>query len=374
MVKKRITAIDVMRGLSLLGMMLVNLTPDEELTFPALVHTEWTGISLADCFFPCFVFLCGVSAAINAEHKFYGKGWLWNAVKRGGLLIIIGMIYNHLPCIWALIFNSGYGFNEFFTDVTTYFRPFGVLQRIGFAYIFGVIIWHFLKGKRSNLIAALGLLLVTTLGFFIYQPSAPFSETSNISIWLDQALQGSNHNYVQKIFDPEGLYGNFAAIASMLLGMYAGTVLKESDHMGLVRTGVLLSLGGWFVSAFVPASKPLWTASYVLILSGCFMIILAMLDDVLNKYQGVGKWLKLPEILGAHSMLTYLVSGTVEALLNSVKVGEKNLYHFLWEGTVRMPDALSLSCLIGSLFVIAFVCAVVITVVKVKNKTQTKNA
>lgn len=373
MVKKRIIAVDIMRGLSLIGMMLVNLTPDEELTFPALVHTEWTGISLADCFFPCFLFLCGVSAAINAERKLYGKTWLWDALKRGLLLILIGMIYNHISCIWSLIFNSGYGFREFLTDVTRYFRPFGVLQRIGFAYIFGVIILHFLKTKRAGLIAALGILALTTLGFFLYQPAAPFSETSNISIWVDQALQGSDHNYLQKIFDPEGMYGNFTAIASMLIGMCAGITLKERDHMGLVRTGVSLSLGGWFVSTFVPASKPLWTAPYVLILSGCFMIILSMLDDLMNRSAHAGKWLKLPEILGTHSMLTYLISGTVEALLNSVKAGESNLYHFLWERTVWMPKTPSLSCFIGSLCVIAFVCAIVLAVDKVK-KTHTKNA
>ena len=368
MEKKRIIAVDVMRGLSLIGMMLVNLTPDEELSFPALVHTEWTGISLADCFFPCFLFLCGVSAAINAERKLYGKTWLRDALKRGLSLILIGMIYNHIPCIWALIFNSGYGFNEFLTDVTRYFRPFGVLQRIGFAYIFGVIIRHYLKNKRAVLIAAFGILALTTLGFFLYQPLEPFSETSNISIWMDQILEGSDHNYMQKIFDPEGMYGNFTAIASMLIGMYAGTVLIERNLMGLVRTGGFLSLSGWFVSAFVPVSKPLWTASYVLILSGCFMIILSILDDLMNTSAHADKLLKLPEILGAHSMLTYLISGTVEALLNSVKAGESNLYHFLWKRTVWMPKAPSLSCLIGSLFVIAFVCTAVLIVVKVKEK------
>lgn len=370
MAKRRIIAVDVMRGLSLIGMMLVNLTPDEGMSFSALVHTEWCGISLADCFFPCFLFLSGVSAAINAEKKIFGQGWFISAVKRGLTLILIGMVYNHLPNIWALIFNSGYGFGEFFTDVTRYFRPFGVLQRIGFAYIFGVIICHFLKSKKANALAAFAILAATTVGFYLYQPSAPFAETGNISIWMDQALQGSDHNYLRKIFDPEGMYGNITAIASMLLGMVSGMLLKEQNRMGLVKSGAATALLGWFTSAFVMVSKPLWTASYVLILSGAFMIALAALDDLMTGNPLSRKLLRLAEFLGAHSLTAYLVSGTLEAMLNAVKVGEKNLYHFLWEGTVFMADYPSLSCLVGSLFVMVFVCAFTLTIVKFKAKRR----
>lgn len=360
MKKRRIISVDVMRGLSLLGMMLVNLTPDEGMSFSALVHTEWCGISLADCFFPCFVFLTGVSAALNAERKLFGQGWFLSALKRGVSFLLIGLVYYHLPYLWSLLFNKGYGFTEFFRDITTYFRPFGVLQRIGFAYFFAVVLYHFLKSKKANLIAAFVILAVTTLGFYLYQPSAPFSETDNISIYVDQALQGSNHNHMQKIFDPEGLYGNFTAIASVLLGLVTGMILSEQNRMGLVVRGTLLALFGWFVSSFVMVSKPLWTASYVLILSGAFMVILAVLDDILPGITAARKLLKPAEFIGAHSMLTYLVSGSLEALLNAVKIGDKNLYHFLWEGTVFMPDFPEWSCLIGSLIVIAFVCVIVL--------------
>ncbi len=366
--KKRILAVDAMRGLCLLGMMLVNLNPDEGLSFPALVHTEWTGISLADVFFPGFLFLAGVSATVCAERKIFGDAWLKNALKRGILLIVIGMVYNHLPCIWRLIFNSDYGFEAFLRDATVNFRPFGVLQRIGFAYIWGIIIYHFVKSEKKAVVSALLILLATTAGHFIFCFTDPFSEINNISIWVDQSIQGSSHNYLQKVFDPEGLYGNITAVGSILFGMAAGSWLKQGKRMESVMTGCALALIGWFTSAFVPVSKPLWTASYVLILSGCFMIFLPALDQLFQSSTNTSKWLKLPLTLGAHSMLTYLISGNVEAILNTVKTGESNLYHSLWHHTVYCEGFTALSCLLCSLLIIAVVCAVVCMVIYIRNR------
>lgn len=370
MKKKRILAVDAMRGLCLLGMMLVNLNPDEGFSFPAFVHTEWTGISLADVFFPGFLFLAGVSAAICAERKIFGKAWLKNALKRGIMLIVIGIIYNHLPCIWGLIFNRDYGFDAFLRDVTVNFRPFGVLQRIGFAYIFGIIIYHIVKTEKKAVLSALLIMAVTTVGHFIFCFADPFSESNNISIWVDQAIQGSDHNYLQKLFDPEGLYGNITAVASMLLGMSAGSWLKQEKRMSSVLIGCALVLSGWFTSAFVPVSKPLWTASYVLVLSGCFMIFLPALDQLFQNCANTSKWLKLPLILGAHSMLTYLISGNIEAILNTVKVGDSNLYHWLWYHTVYSESCTALSCLACSLMIIAVVCTVVCTVIYMKTRKK----
>lgn len=370
MKKNRILAVDLMRGLSLLGMMLVNLTPDEGLSFPALVHTEWSGISLADIFFPCFLFLAGVSVGIQSERKVFGPGWLKNSVCRGVILILTGMVYNHLPCFWALIFNADYGFQSFLQDVTLRFRPFGVLQRIGFAYIFGVLIYHAVKTERKLLLSAFAILAATTAGFFLFQPAEPFAESGNISIWVDQALQGSSHNYQQKIFDPEGLYGNITAIASILFGMAAGSWLKSGHKTNSVCWGCMLALSGWLVSAFVIVSKPLWTASYVMILSGCFMIVLPVLDEMIHLCKKAELWFALPILLGSHSMLTYLISGNIEAILNTVKTGDTNLYHLIWQNTVYFPDHLSLSCFLCSLMPIICIGLFVLIAARVLKKRK----
>ncbi len=357
--KKRNVAVDVMRGAALFGMTLVNLNPSETFSFQAFLHSEWSGITLADVFFPCFLFIAGVSVAINADRKIFGVHWFQDAWKRFLLLFGAGILYNHLGAIWSLFVVPEYTLHEFFLGVTTYFRPFGVLQRIGFAYFFGVVIFHWLKTEKRNLIAAGMILSLTTAGFYLYSFLEPFSETNNISMMTDQLLQGSNHNYGQKDFDPEGMYGNVTAVASMLLGMTAGMWLKKEKRLCLVYCGCACFLLGWLASIFVIISKPLWTASYVLILSGAFMVVLSVMDKLLAGCRRVSVYLKLFVILGAHSMMTYLVGGNVEVIINTVQIGDISFYQYMLENVFLSESFPSLSCLLCSLIPFVVICAIV---------------
>ena len=140
--------------------------------------------------------------------------------------------------------------------------------------------------------------------------------------------------------------------------------------MTSVGFGCILSLIGWFTSAFVIVSKPLWTSPYVMILSGCFMIILPALDHMVSSCKNAEKLFKLPAVLGAHSMLTYLVSGNIEAILNSVKTGERNLYHFILERMFYSEKYVSLSCLFCSLIIVALVCVIVCLSVRIFQKKK----
>ena len=357
--KKRNVAVDVMRGMSLVGMSLMNLNPSETFSFPTFLHSEWSGLTLADIFFPCFLFIAGVSVAINADRKIFGEHWFRDAWKRFLLLFGAGILYNHLGAIWSLFVVPEYTLHEFFLGVTTYFRPFGVLQRIGFAYFFGVVIFHWLKTERKNLMAAGMVLFLTTAGFYLYSFSEPFSQTNNISMMADQLLQGSDHNYCQKDFDPEGMYGNITAIASMLLGMVAGMWLKKERRLLLVYGGCACFLLGLLASIFVIISKPLWTASYVLILSGVFMVVLSVLDKLLAGCSSVPAYLKLFVILGAHSMMTYFVGGNVEVVINTVQIGDITFYQSMLENVFFSEQHPSLSCLLCSLWPFAVICVFV---------------
>ena len=357
-----------------MGMMFVCLIPDEDLACRTFVHTQWVGISLADCFFPCFLFLSGVSLGINAETKIWGERWLANALKRGVYLALIGMLCNHFFRIWSLLFNPAYGFEQFFHGITHFFRPFGVLQRIGFAHVLGLCIFHFARTIRNGMMAAFAILLATTAGFFLYNPAAPFAETDNISIFVDQALQGTNHNALRKIFDPEGMYGNITAIASFIFGIVAGMQLKVGDRMASVQWGCALGLTGWLASYVVIVSKPLWTAPYVLILTGAFMILLPALDAYFHRTDAAVTWAKLPVLLGANSLLTYLTSTLVCTLLLAAKVGDTSLYHFLWFKSIYSEQMPALSCHMCAFFFSILSACIVCLIVRLCNRAAHGNA
>ncbi len=64
--RPRLASLDVLRGLTIIGMIVVNSAAFmfyavDAPVFPALMHAHWRGYTLADAVFPAFVFMTGVS-------------------------------------------------------------------------------------------------------------------------------------------------------------------------------------------------------------------------------------------------------------------------------------------------------------------------
>ncbi len=371
--KKRIVSVDIMRGLSIFVMMLVNLNPNESLSYPFVVHTEWTGLTLADTAFPCFVFLAGVSAALTVQ-KLDQKNWLLLVLRRGIALILIGMIYNHFSNIFAWIFNPGYTTEIFVNDLVQHFRPFGVLQRIGFGYIFASIIFHYIREPKKILVAAFAILLISSLGYHLYYPADSFSQTNNISIAVDQLLQGSSHNHMQKIFDPEGLYGNINAIAHVLLGVVAGILIKQKKQMRCVVIGLLCAFIGAIWTFFDVISKPLWTTPYVLILCGIFMIILSGLDYLTDCSNKTKKIFFPAIVFGTSSLTIYLLQGLAESALNAIKMGDISLYEYIFRHIFTNVNNVQLAYLCLSLMAIVLLWLIMLAIYCIKNNSSKKKA
>ena len=61
MVKQRFLALDVMRGLTLALMILVNTPGSWEFVYAPLLHADWHGATPTDFVFPFFMFYCWFS-------------------------------------------------------------------------------------------------------------------------------------------------------------------------------------------------------------------------------------------------------------------------------------------------------------------------
>jgi predicted acyltransferase len=59
MVKQRFLALDVMRGLTLALMILVNTPGSWEFAYAPLLHADWHGATPTDFVFPFFMFIVG---------------------------------------------------------------------------------------------------------------------------------------------------------------------------------------------------------------------------------------------------------------------------------------------------------------------------
>ena len=62
---KRLLSLDVLRGITVAGMILVNNTGKCGYNFAAFAHAKWDGFSPADLVFPMFMFLMGISTYIS---------------------------------------------------------------------------------------------------------------------------------------------------------------------------------------------------------------------------------------------------------------------------------------------------------------------
>ena len=58
---KRLLSLDVLRGITVAGMILVNNTGKCGYNFAAFAHAKWDGFSPADLVFPMFMFLMGIT-------------------------------------------------------------------------------------------------------------------------------------------------------------------------------------------------------------------------------------------------------------------------------------------------------------------------
>ena len=285
----RDVAIDVLRGLAVAIMIIVDAVPDLYTAPQILVHSPWEGITVADLAFPAFVFSMGVSMPFsrmfhNDSDKIQRAAKI---IRRSCLLFILGIIFNMLPDIFNLLLTDGYTTSTFWEQVR-HGRLFGVLQRLALAYALGLMLIITLKEPRRIIVAAFFLLLLSSFGYRIYSPDNPFDKINNISVATDNFFPGFNHVYLAYgfPFDPEGLYGTINAVASVLFGAVAGNILRGNKVLPkifcgkcatLFAGGVVLLFAAVIWNDFDPTVKALWTSPYALYNAGFDAMALSLI-------------------------------------------------------------------------------------------------
>ncbi len=339
--KERLESLDVFRGLAIVCMIMVDAVPDFEAAPSLMLHTEWQGLSFADLAFPGFVFAMGAAAAIWLQK--HERDWWLSVVsavlRRAGILFLLGILYNIMPIIFQHILLPAASTASLWQDIWGHGRLFGVLQRLAMVYAVGIFLGRILHTKLDLLMAALFLLLVSSVGFHCFSPDAPFAQAGNISSAIDQIIPGEAHCYMGASFDPEGLYGTIAAAASMLLGLLAGRLLIERTPEGLLQLfshGILLAGIGVLWNQLDIVSKPLWTAPYVLYTSSLFMVLVTMLQVLFSALPRVSSFFFHPfRVFGMNAILLYMLTGAALTLLWMLPYPENALFPQLWSMTVK---------------------------------------
>ncbi len=297
---ERYLALDVLRGMTIALMIIVNTPGSWKYVYAPLRHAEWHGCTPTDLVFPFFLFVVGVSMffSFSKNQNSLNKETLWHVGKRTALIFIIGLFLNSFP--------------QWITDYST-LRIMGVLQRIAIAY--GIAALIVLAFSRKTIILISVAVLFGYWGIlYFFGGNDPFSLEGNVIIPFDKALLGENHLYngFGIPFDPEGLLSSLPAVVTVIIGYFAGILIKESDKnkvpIKLLVFGSIATVIGFLWGYIFPINKPLWTSSYVLYTAGLAAIFFALLIFIID-IKGYKKWTSFFVVFGMNPLFIFALSG-----------------------------------------------------------------
>ncbi len=232
----RVLSIDVLRGLTIALMILVNDPGDWAHTYTQLDHAPWNGFTLTDFVFPNFLFIVGASIIFSMQSRIArsASGILDKATKKTLALNILRRAF----LIFAIkMFLTAYPHFHYHS-----LRIYGVLTRIALCYLVAGLICLFTQRARTLLIITATLLIgywalmrfvpvpglgTPTHNFPILDPN------NNLAAWLDRVINAFTQRTLQtgRLYehtrDPEGLLSTLPAIATTLLGCITALWLRE---------------------------------------------------------------------------------------------------------------------------------------------------
>lgn len=331
---KRLEALDVMRGLTIALMILVNTALWGTPVFAPLQHSLWSGLTAADLVFPMFMFIMGVSVSFSLRKFDYrpSRAAVGKIVRRTLLIYLIGLA---LDLAEKLISGeiTGLDFGAL--------RFTGVLPRLAFGY--GIASLLALSASRRSLrllvaalLAVYAVMLLTLNGFV---PSV-----DNVVVRVDLAVFGADHIYHDWVpggripLDPEGLLGLLPSVAHVLIGYLCGRTLLDhgkGNLTPLLLAGAALTIGGLALDCVVPINKKVWSPTFVMTSCGIGASLLAILIYAIDM-RGIRRhalnrlWMQPAAVFGANPLFLYIVSSLLGCALWRVTIGDVVLPHYLY--------------------------------------------
>jgi predicted acyltransferase len=311
----RLISLDVFRGITIAGMVLVNNPGSWAHIYWPLEHAEWNGWTPTDLIFPFFLFIVGVAIPLA-----FGK-----RIERGDSrrALFIKVLYRS-----AIIFLLGEflaGFPYF--HLSTIRIP-GVLQRIAVCYFFASIIYLTTRPRTLAIIAVALLVIYWLLMTHVAAPGyyvGDLSKEGSLASYLDRRIFGP-HIWKQGIvYDPEGLLSTMGALATTLFGVLTGNLVRCKDRTPIEKVAHMLLAGvgcvivGWIWNAWFPINKSLWTSSYVFFTGGLALQFLALCYWLID-IKGYKRWSKPFVIFGVNAIVLFVGTGVMARLMGLIKI------------------------------------------------------
>lgn len=358
---KRYVSLDVLRGLTVAMMIVVNNPGSWSNAYPILLHKEWNGCTPCDLVFPFFLFCVGASMAFAlAKYDSLNGGALKKIFLRGGLLYLVGLLTMAFP-FYPSRLDPSLTFWQNWLEWLGGIRLVGILPRIALCYILGSVLALWLKSFKK-IACAIGVLCALHIGALLLfgGPEGALTLEGNFARRLDIAVFGENHIYhgYGIPFDPEGLLGVLTGTCTVLIGYLIGRSIRnsasEQSQDGVsARTFAIsagLLLAGLVLSISIPINKPLWSVSYVFYAAGWASFVLALLIYLID-YKGWEKPFFPFKALGMNALALYVLSAVLMVI---------NWRYIGWDYTAVFGSTKFLSLMFALLYMLLHLAIAVI--------------
>lgn len=348
---ERVLSVDVLRGFDMFWIVggggivaAIEKLGDNAVIHAAanqLKHREWEGFVFYDLIFPLFVFLVGVSVVLSLgriRESEDGRVPYGRIIRRTLLLFVLGIIY------------SG-GIAHGVQDI----RLLGVLQRLALCYFFASLLFCHLDTRKLAVICVCLLLAYWAWLSFVPVPglgTTSFAAGENWTNYLDQhflPLRKHDGNW-----DPEGILSTIPTVATCLLGVFAGLLLKnpsvahEKKGYYYIGAGIACLLAGYLWGLQFPVIKKIWTSSYVLVAGGYSCVLLGLFYQVIDVWK-VRAWITPFLWIGSNSLVIYLAWNLVGFKL----IAERFVGGDIYEGLGAAGDLAIITVSLGMVLCLA---------------------
>jgi predicted acyltransferase len=364
----RLLSVDVLRGLTIAFMVLVNNNGNEAAAYWPLKHAAWNGFTPTDLVFPTFLFLVGITTVFSTASRL-AKGVtkqdiFLHVLRRSIVLYVLGLVVNSFP---------------YFHLHTM--RFYGVLPRIAICYLITASLYLISADWRNKAALAVAALVgywvlmrfVPVPGYGVPGHDIPLLDRdANLAAWLDRQIFSASHLY-EHTRDPEGLLSTLPALATSLLGLLTGIWLRTKRSLTAKCVGIAAAglsgvlLGGLWNLSF-PINKKLWTSSYVLFAGGLSLLLLALclliidLPENNSNRPHRSRFLKPFLVFGTNAITAYVFSELLQSAFSSIHPRQNlNLQQLIYRSIQHVVPNQAFASLLYSLGFVA-VCWLFVSV------------
>lgn len=370
---QRLLALDILRGITIAGMLLVNNPGSWGDIYAPLEHASWNGLTPTDLVFPFFMFIMGVSTYFSLRKYGMELSWSagWKILRRTVVIFFIGLFIawfaRTLSGVTAKDMNL---WEAMFSQFDT-MRILGVMPRLALCYGIGSTIALICHGRKKLIGGLISLFLVVYAILLVCGNGFEFA-SHNIVAVVDRAVLGEPHMYSDTVnevtlkFDPEGLLSTLPSIAHMLIGfLVGGMIVRVKDNTlrinNLFILGTILTFGGFLLSYGMPINKKIWSPTFVLTTCGLAASFLGLLIWIID-IKGHRKWCRFFEAYGINPLFMYVFGSLLSIVIGNIRFAYAGaetgiitlkgwLYQAVWM-PVAGGDATLASCLFAITFVI----------------------